>query len=246
MRLFLTLTMFLLYPAVADARTCRLPSGNVSDLGEYLETLDTIECLLREIEDLKRGQAVLTAEIERLTRQTANVPGEYRNEDGKITVPGSRKIANASFRLTSQQGGGSASLAIDQEVWQALCADGTGCTLSMFLEADGLRLNETADTAATGPCTLNYNKSSGAWSIGTGCNGPDVVRGTDRNAEPGSRGGGELVMSAGGACILADADASRAVGGIDILGADGSRGFYLVAAPGTAAEGRFRCVLTVD
>ena len=245
MRLILFLFL-ILTPVAATARTCDVPPRVLSNTVQYLEALDTIECLLLEINDLKRGQTALAGEIERLKRQIADVPGEYRNQDGKISMPGSGKINTASFRLTSQQGGRPVSLAIDHKVLETLCATGTGCAVSLFLEGDGLRLSETAATAASGPCALNYNKGSGAWSLGAGCDGSGVVSGTDGNAEPGGSGGGEVVMSAGGACILADAEASRAVGGTAILGADGSRGFYVVGDPGTATDGRFRCVLTID
>jgi hypothetical protein len=245
MRLIIALC-FLVMPVAARARTCDMPLHTLPDAGQYREVLDTIDCLLNEIDDLKQGQAVLADEIERLKSQLAKVPGEYINLDGKVTTTGGDKIAAASFRLTSQPDGRAASLAIDHAVWEALCADGTGCTLSLFTEADGLRLSETAATAATGPCALNYTKTSGAWSVGAGCGGSAVASGTDGNAEPGGLGGGEVVMVAGEACILADADASRTVGGSEVLGSDGVHGFFLVAKPGTATDGRFRCVLTVN
>jgi len=211
-------------------------------------TYEFLTCLVAEIADLKAEQQRLKAQVEKLQQKVGELPGDFRNENGKISRPNGPIVGSASFLLSARQGVSSASLPIDQAAMEMLCAKKGGCLISIFFEAEGMRLTDTSETIAVGPCALSYNSTSGAWARGTGCGDAGAANGVDGNGSPGTGGGDEIVTAAGGGCLLSDADAARSVGGAATFGADGSRGFYLVAAPALreSTGGRFRCELRIE
>jgi hypothetical protein len=232
----------------AQARECQLPSPSLSASDEVFGSYNALSCALDEIADLKAEQRRMRSQIDKLQQQIGELPGEFQNDNGKISQPNGSAIGSAIFRLDARQGVSSSSLPLDQSVLEALCGKKGGCLISIFLEAEGLRLTDTSDTIAVGPCAISYNATTGAWARGTGCGETGAERGVDGNGAPGAGGGDEIVTAAGGACVLSDADAARSVGGSEVFGPDASRGFFLVAAPTLREKsgGRFRCELKIE
>ncbi|MEO8529627.1 MAG: hypothetical protein ABI459_00240 [Deltaproteobacteria bacterium] len=187
--------------------------------------------------------------MSKLERAVGNLPGEYRNEDGKISVPDNHTIGTASFVLNARQGLSASSLAIDQKVLETICGVSGGCSMSIQFEAAGLRVGETTQALAAGPCALIYNKTTGAWSRGSACGDGADASGVDGDGTPASGGGGAILAAIGGGCLLADANIARTVGAAgDILGPDNARGLYLIAAPTLlkSLSGRFKCQLRLE
>ena len=245
----LAILLSLLGLSGAEARNCVMPPASLKQSTEQFGAYNTLACALAEINDLKAEQAQLRAEVNRLKRAVRELPGEFRNEDGKISKPDGGKIGSATFLLTARSGLGSASLPIEQSLLAELCSGGGGCSVTVLYEAEGIRLGETTETIAVGPCSLSYNPTSGSWARGDGCGEAGVPTGIDGNGSPVSGGGGETIAAAGGACVLADADAGRSVGGSgEFLGGDSARGFHLIAAPALREKtgGRFRCELKIE
>ena len=245
MRIALTLLLLMLAAGPGQARQCQLP----------LITRDSqvptrfLSCLLDEIGDLKREQARLRRALDDLQGVAAELPGEFRNENGQTTQTPNRTLTEATLILSSRSISETTSLPLKQDVMETLCAETGGCMITLFLRPEGLRETDPASTVATGPCLFDYDATNGAWVRGGACGDDGALAGADGNGRPGGTDGGEIIASAAGACILADSDPGLSVGpDTSLLGRDHARGLFLIAAPslGSAGLGRFRCELKIE
>jgi hypothetical protein len=238
----LMLIVFLLLSGAAQARDCDPPRVTFD---EVLGLRDFSRCLLAEIADLKREQARLLGEIGKLQKRVASVPGEFVNENGRVTLLGGDDLVRASFAVTSRARDGAIALGIDQAVLEELCAK--SCTLSLTLTAVGLRQADPAPVFAVGPCVFRYNGASGVWARSDACG--KATMGVDGNGRPRGRSGGEVIVAAAEACLLADSEPSRDLEAErQSLGRDLERGLFLIAdaAYWDGDEARFRCDLKVS
>ncbi len=245
MRLVPMIVALMLTAVPVAARECRLPLL----IGDAAVPTSFLSCLLDEISDLKRDQTRLRREVNELTEALSELPGQFRNEDGVVSADEDRKLATASFRLTSRSTSDTTSLPVDQDAMETLCAGTGGCTVTLFLRPEGLRPADPVDIVATGPCLFDYDPKNGVWVRGGACGEAGALTGTDGNGTPGGNDGGEIVAAAGGACLLADSDPGLTVGpGAGLFGRDHSRGLFLVAAPSLRdnGSGRFRCELKIE
>jgi len=236
----------LISPHAAQAEPCRLPDATGADLRAVLG------CLQGEINALRREQTRLNRLIAEQALALNELPGAYRNENGRVAITENRSIASAFFSLTSSQTGAVTSLPLDQAVLEQLCSGESGCTIALFLRPDAPRRSDAAPaapTALTGPCLFGYAPATGAWLRSQACGTARLPQGTDGNGTPGGASGSEVVAEAGGACFLADSDPGLRLGpGAELLGRDQGKGFFLIAAPGlrTGGEGRFNCALAIE
>lgn len=259
-----TLLICLLAALPAAARDCSgaLPRG--VPLRSYV-LRDAVDCLISELRVLQRNQSRMAEELDRTRRALAvaqaAIPVDYLNEDGRITLPENRPIGRASFVLSARTTGGPASLALDRAVVAELCGDAGGCSLRLARRDLGLA---AAPPDGTGPCLFLFDSASGGWFRSAGC-GDAAARGIDGNGGAIGSGGGEILAKAGGACLLADADARRGPGPAPDQGAgpnagpnagpdtafltsDQTPGLFLIAAPERTADRapRFRCELILE
>jgi hypothetical protein len=230
-----------LFAGAAQARDCEPPEidhDRITGLRAFSE------CLVDEIADLKRQEAQLQGKLDDLQKSLASSPGELQNDNGRVARLGGGRLTRASFSLTSRTGEGATDLGIDQDSLEELCA--TSCTFTLLLTAEPLREATPAPVFAAGPCGFHYNAKSGVWARGGSCGGP--VSGIDGDGTPTDKPGGEVIVTAGDACILSDSEPSRS---LDVetqtLARDRAKGLFLIADATLwkGAEDRFRCELTI-
>jgi hypothetical protein len=235
MRRFLLALCILPAPAAADE--CKLPYPRNKELMGVTEFAD---CIQKRVKVLETENAKLRKDLDDMRKSLVNFPGEVINENGRETRLGGDRIARASYSLTSRSREARTGLAIDAKLMDELCS--TDCTVTLL--AVGERLRDTpGKSEALGPCTFRYNGRSGAWSFG-GCVEP--ISGVDGDGTPSAATGGDIIATVGEACLLADAEPSRALDqGGGILGRDRGKGLYLIADPSLwqGDEDRFRCEL---
>jgi hypothetical protein len=236
----LTLIAFLLLTGAAHAKECKPPK--LED--EQISGLRTFaECLIEEVADLKRGQAELRSEIDKLQKTLATVvPGALTNDNGRVTRTGGENLVEANFSLATRTRQGASALDIDQKALEEICE--SSCTFTLVLTGIGLRASDPAPVFATGPCVFGYSAGSGVWSRSGACG--DTVTGIDGNGTPTAALGGEIIAEAGGGCILADSEPRRDVDPeTEALGRDRKRGLFLIAdaALWKGDGGRFQCDL---
>jgi hypothetical protein len=237
----LTPILLVFSATLAEARECKPPdidNKNIRGLRAFSE------CMILEVEDLKRENAKLRDEIDKIRKSLADFPGELQNTDGRVARRGGDRLAQASFSRVARARERATSLDIDQKAIVALCV--SGCLMSLSLVAEGLREADTAPIATLGPCGFTYNPKSGAWAMSEACGEP--VSGVDGDGVPGGSSGGEVIVAVGGACIMADSEPSLSVGSeAGKLGHDRAKGLYLVADPALfqGVEDRFRCELKI-
>jgi hypothetical protein len=237
-----TLIAFLIASGAAHARDCEAPDFD----GKEVRGLRTFSaCILDEVKTLKREQAKLLDEIERLEEALAGVPGEIRNVNGRVSRLGGDNLAQASFTVEARVREGAEALEIDQKALEDLCA--IGCTLTLVLSAEGLRPSDPAATVAVGPCLFRYASESGVWARSGACG--EAVTGIDGNGAPTGISGGEIIVTAGEACLLADSEPRREVDPeTGILSRDREAGLFLIADPmlWKGSEDRFRCEMKLS
>jgi hypothetical protein len=250
MRLILLFAAFLVFPVSATARECRVDFV-VDAFGRGAPTRASLNCLIDEIDDLKREQARLrerlAAQEAALEAALAEIPGAFQNDNGRLSFDEGRRLAEASFLLSARQSDGASALALNQDVIETLCSRGGGCAITLFLRAEGLRAADPAPAAGIGPCAFHYNPRNGVWAA-SACGEGAAARGVDGDGSPRGAGGGEIAAIAGGACLLADSDPRLSVGpDAELLGRDHALGFFLVAAPALREPSeRFRCELRIE
>ncbi len=248
MHFLLIAGLMLCVASPGQARDC---SRNFDDRGlsQGANNNGMFRCLIAEINDLKREQRRMQKVIDEYERVIGEMPVEYKNEDGEVTVEEDRPIGNAVFTLTARPGSRASALPLDHEVVEGLCAESGGCTVSLVFRAIGFRSTDPLETISAGPCLFDYNTETGAWTRGEGCGEPLTAAGADNDgALMGDDGGGEVIVTAGEACVLADAsvDPSATDGGY--LGKDRENGLFLLAVPSLIETGprRFRCDLEIE
>jgi hypothetical protein len=237
----LILIALCLLTGAAEARTCKPPEVQ----GREIHGLRSFsECLVAEIADLRRQHAELQREIKELRSLLASVPGEIENRNGRVTLLGGDRVAQATYLLDARTRGDAAALDIDQQILETLCE--SGCLISLSLAAEGLREADPAQVAALGPCAFHYNRKSGAWALSGACGDP--VSGIDGDGIPNGTSGGEAIVAVDGACLLADSEPVRSVDAkAQTLGGDRAKGLFLIADPALwqGEESRFRCELKI-
>jgi len=242
----LGLALVLLFASPAGARDCQL-SFVQDNAPVKVPKVEFFECLLAEIEDLKRDRDRLRALVGEYEKALGEVPVHYQNADGKVAVEEGRKIGSAGFVLTSRQLGGAASLPLDPQVVGAVCAPPTGCAATLALRRLGIQGRTALGTDLVGPCQCTFDVATGNWTCGAGCGPEGPVAGVDGNAallEAAS--GAETILRAGPGCLLTDSDLQRpAMPGQPAFAPDRSIGLYLIADPGLRSDGatRFDCTL---
>ncbi|MDH3263996.1 MAG: hypothetical protein OEM24_08365 [Paracoccaceae bacterium] len=241
------LCVFAALPARARDCGAEMPRGFPDHAFAYR---DVIDCLLGEIAALRREEARLARRVGELEAALAAIPADYVNLDGKAEVPEGRPVGRARFVLSARQTGGTAAMALDMAVVEALCGGPGGCTLALARRALGLRRAEAGGAEGVGPCLFLYDPGNGAWFRAAGCDGGGA-EGVDGDGGPlsGTGSGGEILAEAGQVCLLADSDASPRLGPeATFLGGDHGPGLFLIAAPARGGEtgSRFRCELDIE
>ena len=232
------LLVLLLFPALAFAKDCEPPTREGMEIRGLFSFS---ECMIDKVAALERENAAIKTELEAIRAALSKFPGELQIDNGRVTRTGGETLVQASFITTARRREGTVALGADQKALEALCA--IGCKVNLVLAPEGLRDDDPGTAAVVATCSLHYAAKSGACSLG-GCGNP--VSGVDGDGKPPGNSGGEVIASAGGACLLADSEPSRSVnseGGM--LGGDRAKGLFLIATPAlwTGTEDRFRCVL---
>jgi hypothetical protein len=227
---------------MAHAQDCQTPRK----IGQLYEgVIDFAKCTNARITALERQNAELRDAVAKLQAALSEVPGELKNDAGRITRSGGEALTLATFTAKVRRREGSARLEIDQAAVEKLCQ--VGCALNLILVPEGLRAGDQVSASAAATCTFVYAAESGAWSQTGGCGDP--TSGVDGDGKPAGDPGGDIIATVGGACILADSEPSRSVGAADaeMLNADRTKGLFLIAAPAlwTGTEDRFRCELKI-
>lgn len=238
----LSALIFALGTSIAQAADCEAPKqqGNtLVGLGRFAA------CLNSAMSELEAENARLREELEKIQASLPDFPGTLVNENGRVTRTGGNQLLQASFAAKVRRREAAQSLPIDQAALEQLCS--VGCTVSMFLISEGLRTNDPTPVIASGTCTLRYSAKDGAWSQGGGCGEP--TSGVDGDGKPPAQSGGDVIAAVGGACLLADSQAARAVGAEGgLLGQDRAKGLYLISEPSLwrGDTERFRCELKLS
>lgn len=230
-----------LFVTAAQAKDCEPPQiqgRNVSGLSAF------VDCVNDRIAKLEADNTALRKEMETVRTALAEIPGELKNDSGKVTQRGGTSVMKATFTTAARKGQAASGLPIDQNALESLCA--IGCTIHLALTAETLRKEDPPQVFADASCTLRYTAKNGAWAQTGGCGDP--VSGVDGDGKPAGQTGGEVLAVAGEACLLADAEPGRGITGTgQVLAADRAKGLYLIAAPllfkGTNA--RFRCEMKI-
>lgn len=245
MKLLVLILLFAFFSAPASAREC--PSVPANRSGEVPR--EFYLCLLAEIRDLQREQQRFRRTIAEFERALGEMPVDYRNEDGNVTVEPDRRIGKAILVLSARLTGGASSLEVDQAVLEELCSSRGGCEISIFFQAFGVRDTDLTEMVASGPCIFSYTSTTGAWARGEGCDPEGSLNGIDGdNAVAGAGQNSSVIATAGGACLLAESDARRQfVSPSNELQRDHSKGLFLLAIPSRQEQGtrRFRCNLEI-
>lgn len=233
--------LFCLLATAAQAKDCEIPrfeERKVSGLVAFAE------CMNERVGRLEEENAKLREELEKTRGSLAEFPGELMNDNGRVTRTGGDNLVQASFATSARKGQAAAGLAIDQQALETMCA--VGCTVHLALTAEALRKSDPPPVFADTTCSLRYTAKSGAWAQGGGCG--EAASGVDGDGNPPGEAGGEVLATAGGACLLADAEPGRGVTKErQVLGTDRAKGLFLVAAPlmFTGTDARFRCELKI-
>jgi hypothetical protein len=231
--------LFCFLATAAQAKDCEAPRYEARKVAGLVAFAD---CMNDRVGKLEAENAKLRDELEKTRVALSGFPGELKNDNGRVTRSGGDNLLQASFSTSARKGQAAAGLAIDQQALEAMCA--VGCTVHLALTAEALRNTDPPPVFADATCTLRYTAKNGAWAQGGGCG--DAVTGVDGDGKPPGEAGGEVLATAGGACLLTDAEPGRGVNDDgQVLGADRAKGLFLVAAPlmFTGADARFRCEL---
>lgn len=230
-----------LLAGAAEARECKPPRVEGTQVFGFREFA---ECTNAEIADLKKENARLTDVVEKMEKTLAGVPGEMTNTNGRVVRSGGDNLVRAVMSLDGRARQAAMGMNIDQKALEKLC--GEGCSLTLVLTGVGLREGDPTPVFVSGPCAFQYKAKSGAWTRGGACGAE--TSGVDGNGLPTGATGGEIIATAGEACMLADSGPRRPVDPeTEALSRDREKGLVLIADPGlwTGSEQRFRCDLSI-
>jgi hypothetical protein len=233
------LVILILAADAAQARDCKEPwweNKVLKGMGTY------VECVNARLAELETEKAQLQDQVDRLEKIMAGLPGEMTTLNGRVTRSGGGALMRAGFGLDARARQAAMETEIDQTALEQLC--GEGCSLTLVLTAIGLRDGDPTPIFAVGPCAFQYKAKSGAWTRSGAC-GPEAS-GVDGDGSLSDAPGGEVIASAGDACLLAESGPRRSVDPEDQpLSRDRDKGLVLIADPArwTGSEQRFRCDL---
>lgn len=179
---------------------------------------ENFACLLDRIEALEKDRDALARRLARVPGGAAPAGG-YDNVDGKA-LPGEPFHAPATFVLTGGRGG-PRSLELDRRRLDEMCGDADGCLLSLGLK--GLIFDGKPFEAmfSAGPCAFHLDPKQNAWALSGLCapadlpnpsaagtpasGGPTWGRAGDGRPFGGPASEGQVILSLGGACLIAEA-----------------------------------------
>jgi hypothetical protein len=232
---------FALASGPANAKDCVLPKSDGIRIDGMVAFSD---CVNARMAALENENARLRDELEKVRKSLTGLPGEFVNESGRVTRSGGESLVQATFTTAARRREGPSALPLDLKVIETLCE--TGCTINLVMEGEALRKGDAASVSDVATCMLRYSGKNGAWSQGGGCG--DAVSGVDADGKPPGKSGGEVIATAGAACLLADSEPNRAIGASDgLLDGDRAKGLFLIAVPALfqGTEARFRCEMKI-
>lgn len=233
--------ILILAAGAAQARDCKEPwfeNKVLKGMGTY------VQCVNERLAALEKEKAQLQDRIDKLDKVMAGLPGEMTQMNGRVTRSGGGALTRASFSLDARARQAAMETDVDQQALELLC--GEGCGITLVLTAIGLRDGDPSPIFATGPCPFQYKTKSGSWTRGGTCG--EEASGVDGDGSLSDTPGGEVIATAGEACLLADSGPRRSVDPADqALSRDREKGLVLIADPAlwTGSEQRFRCDLRI-
>jgi hypothetical protein len=233
--------ILVLAAGAAQARDCKEPWWEdkiLKGMGTY------VQCVNDRLAELEKEKAQLQDQVDKLDKIMAGLPGELTDLNGRVTRSGGGKLTRAGFSLDARARQAAMGLDIDQKALEQLC--GEGCSLTLVLTAIGLREGDPTPIFATGPCAFQYKAKSGAWTRSGACG--NEAAGVDGDGILSDVPGGDVIATAGEACLLADSGPRRSVDPEDQpLSRDREKGLALIADPSLwkGSEQRFRCDLRI-
>lgn len=238
----LLLVTLILAAGTAQARDCEEPyyEGRIlKGVGAY------VECVNGRLAELEKEKAELQDKVDKLDKAMAGLPGELTSMNGRVTRSGGGALKRASFSLDARARQAAMEMDVDQKALELLC--GEGCSVTLVLTAIGLREDDPTPIFATGPCPFQYKAKSGSWTRRGACG--EEATGVDGDGSLSDAPGGDIIVTAGEACLLADSGPRRSVDPEDQpLSRDREKGLVLIADPAlwTGSEQRFRCDLRIS
>jgi len=246
MRLPCLIIAFVCLAVPAQARECRFHAGRSTEIA----LKNVVRCVLAEIRDLKAEQARTRRVIAEYERVLGELPVDYLNEDGKVTVEPNKPVGSANFLLTSRTTGGANSIEIDQAVLEELCSRRSGCEIMILFKQISLLSSEPLNSISSGPCFFNYASATGEWVLGEGCGTRGSLTGIDGDEAAASSGlPNDAIADAANACLLSESDLGRfGASGERAFVRDHTKGMFLIAMPSRQEQGirRFQCDLLIQ
>jgi hypothetical protein len=238
----LLLVLLVLTAGAARAEDCKRPQYENNMLIRGLD--DFVDCVNKRLAGLENEKALLQERVDSLEKLISGLPGELSDNNGRVTRSGGGTLVRAAISLDARSKQATIEKRIDQKVLEQLC--GEGCTVTLSLTAVGLREGDPAPIFAVGPCSFLYKAKSGAWTLGKACGA--TASGVDGDGALSDAPGGDVILTAGEACLFADSGPRRSVEPEDQpLSRDRDKGLFLIADPAlwAGSEQRFRCDLRI-
>lgn len=236
------LVLLILAAGAARAEDCKKPTIEnkvPKGLGNF------VDCVNERMAKLEKENAQLQDRVDKLEKLISGLPGEMTDTNGRVARSGGGSLVRAQFSLDARSRQAAMEKRIDQKALEQLC--GEGCNVTLSLSAVGLREGDPTPILAVGPCGFQYKAKSGAWTLGEGCGA--TTSGVDGDGLLADVPGGDTIVAAGQACILADSGPRRSVDPEDQpLSRDRDKGLVLIADPSlwTGIEQSFRCDLRIS
>ena len=234
-------------PQALSAATCDFRTRGIAVLDDF-DIARTLRCLVIELDKVKRENAALKRQLDKIADVLTEIPADFSNVDAVVSRVEGRAVGRASFVLSARSTGGPNALPIDQAVLEEVCGRNGGCAVLLGFRRSGLFDNEPRYAHLTGPCQFSYSAGKGAWSLGAGC-GDAPKTGTDGDETASSTGERDpVIVEAAGACLLSESAPSQSVGQGDSFTRDHRIGLFLVAMPSRQPDGirRFQCELVLN
>lgn len=235
------LVLLVLTAGAARAEECKRPKYE----NKMFYGLDAyVDCVNKRLAGLEKDKALLQDRVDALEKLISGLPGELTDTNGRVTRSGGGAVVRAAFSLDARSKQAAMDKRIDQKVLEQLC--GEGCNVTLSLTAVGLREGDPTPIYAVGPCGFQYKAKSGAWTLGQACGA--AASGVDGDGSLSDAPGGDVILTAGEACLFADSGPRRGVDPEDQpLSSDRDKGLFLIADPAlwTGSEQRFRCDLRI-